>query len=578
MPDPVMPNPYSTAIQNDPEHKRLITGRTDDLARLLDAFAVNHSVALFGERRIGKTSLLFLLRDIVNGQVEHYRSSLIDDTLKHALDAMKAKLPPHCRAIYVALQEVSGSGQEALARTICTALQEEGLLHAPHAAGSSRAAQAVLSSPATTIPEVFHALQASPGNQRFVFLFDEMEGLQDLQEGRQIAGNLRSAIQTCPRICMVCAGAEGWYSQIKEKSSPLVNAVYPIYLTSPARFPIETHLVKGLLSAFLPPSYDSSEMVRTIMIWTESKPIYVQAACEAIVRKYGGGGQVPDDWAGVIEADVLEGQKRTLRDFYSGDNLDELTKSILALLANEPGLTAKRIAQKLGYSVKVTADKISDLVSLDKVSKQGAEYRIVGTLVETWGKQYRDVPAMKSPWPQWLKWAAVLVFLILALAVIPYTHPGLQTFSFPIPNGIVQVQLPSSVEPGETGQAIVSVQNTGSQPVGVTHIFLDSSGMDYQLNGTNELTFAGLAVGEKRSLEASYSTDPGIGFTPMIVTTQLLITREHTNLSTWETFSLTRRFFPLQQFWYIASGVFGGLALCLASLKSVLAFLKSKDE
>jgi len=576
--DPAMPNPYSTVIQSSPEHKRLITGRTDDLARLLDALALNHSVALFGERRIGKTSLLFLLRDIVNGQIEHYRSSLIDDSLKHALDALKAKVPPPCRAIYVTLQEVSGSGQEALSRVICTALQEEGLLYAPNAAGNLLAAQAVLPSPATTIPEVFHALQASSGNQRFMFLFDEMEGLQHLSESKQIAGNLRSAIQNCPRICMVCAGAEGWYSQIKEKSSPLVNAVYPIYLKAPARFPIETHLVKELLSAFLPPSYDSSEMVRTIMTWTEGKPIYVQAACEVIVSKYRGGSQVPDDWAGAVEAEVFEGQRRTLRDFYVGDNLDELTKSILALLANKPALTTKRIAQKLGYSVKVTADKISDLVSLDKVSNQGGEYRIVGTLIETWGKQHQDIPVMKSSWPQRLKWVAVLLFIVLALAVYPYTHPGLQAFSFSIPNAVVQVQLPSSVEPGETGVAIVSVQNTSSQPVAVTHIFLDSSRMDYQLNGTNELTFAGLAVGEKRSLEASYSTDPGIGFTPMTVTTRLLITREHTNLSTWETFSLTRRFFPLQQFWYIASGVFGGLALCLASLKSVLAFLKGKDE
>ncbi len=297
-----------------------------------------------------------------------------------------------------------------------------------------------------------------------------------------------------------------------------------------------------------------------------------------IVRKYRGGGQVPDDWEEAVEADVFDGQKEILRDFYAGNNLDTLTKSILALLANKPGLTTKQIAQRLGYSVKEIADKISDLVSLAKVSKQGAEYRIVGTLVEVWGKHYRDIPAMKSFWPQRLKWIAVLVLFISALGIYPYTHPGLQTFSFSIPNGVVQVQLPSSLEPGETGMAVVSVQNAGSQPIAATHIFLNSSDIDYQLNGTNELTFGTLAVGEKRSLEPKYSVDSGNSFTTTALTTRMLITREHTNLSTWHTFSITRRPFPLQQYWYIASGLFGGLGLCLAVLKSFLAFLKGKDE
>jgi len=377
---------------------------------------------------------------------------------------------------------------------------------------------------------------------------------------------------------MVFAGAEGWHKEFKEKSSPLVTAVYLDYLQAPSRFPIETHLVKELLGAFLPPSCDSSEMARTIMIWTESKAIYVQAACQVIVRKYRGGGQVPDDWEEAVEADVFDGQKEILRDFYAGNNLDTLTKSILALLANKPGLTTKQIAQRLGYSVKEIADKISDLVSLAKVSKQGAEYRIVGTLVEVWGKHYRDIPAMKSFWPQRLKWIAVLVLFISALGIYPYTHPGLQTFSFSIPNGVVQVQLPSSLEPGETGMAVVSVQNAGSQPIAATHIFLNSSDIDYQLNGTNELTFGTLAVGEKRSLEPKYSVDSGNSFTTTALTTRMLITREHTNLSTWHTFSITRRPFPLQQYWYIASGLFGGLGLCLAVLKSFLAFLKGKDE
>ncbi len=55
-----MPNPYTTSTIDSPEYKQLVTGRTDDIATLLDHIAQGHSIALFGERRIGKSSLLFL--------------------------------------------------------------------------------------------------------------------------------------------------------------------------------------------------------------------------------------------------------------------------------------------------------------------------------------------------------------------------------------------------------------------------------------------------------------------------------------------------------------------------------------
>src|SRR5713226_2420009 len=108
----MMPNPYTTSTVDSPEYKQLITGRTDDIATFLDHIAQGHSIALFGERRIGKTSLLFLIRDIIMGQVEHYRPNLIDLTLKSALDTLKAKVPPQSKAIHLNLLPVSKYEQE----------------------------------------------------------------------------------------------------------------------------------------------------------------------------------------------------------------------------------------------------------------------------------------------------------------------------------------------------------------------------------------------------------------------------------------------------------------------------------
>lgn len=552
-----MPNPYTTSTVDSPDYKQLITGRTDDIATFLDHIALGHSIALFGERRIGKTSLLFLLRDIIMGQVEHYRSNLVDLTLKSALDTLKAKVPPQTRAIHLNLLPVSKYEQETLARTIHSALCNQGLLPAPPSGATP-----------ATIPEVFQKLQAAPGSGRIVILFDEMECLQDFPDGEQIARNLRWAIESCPRICMVFAGAEGWHRQIKEKTSPLVHNVHTYYLKTPSRFPVETYLVRDLLGPSLPPQYESGEMIRTVMGWTQSKAFYVQAICETITERYGGRGQVPDDWQEAVKERVFESRGPVLRDFYAGHNLDALTKSILALLANRPGLTVKQVAERLGYPAKVIGEKMSDLVSLAKVSKQGTEeYCIVGTLIEAWGKQHLEMPSVKSPWPQRFRWAAALLLIALAVGVYFYTHPGLQTFVFPMPGGTVTIQMPASLEQGETGNALVSVQNTSSQTAAAIHIFLSSPGIDYQLGGTNQLTFDGLVAGEKRSVQPTYAV-VGTDATPSgVLTSQVLIRQDHTTTAISRTFPITRRVLSLQQFW-----------IPLSSLLAVLgAFINGKD-
>jgi len=562
-----MSNPYTTSTVDSPAYKQLITGRTDDVVTFLDHIAQGHSIALFGERRIGKSSLLFLIRDIITGQVEHYRTNLVDLTLKSALDTLKASVPSQSKAIHLNLQNVSKWEQEALARMIHTALCDQGLLPAQWSGGNQLLLPAAPSAIPATIPEVFQALQATPGNGRIVILFDEMESLQDFPDGEQIARNLRSTIESCPRICMVFAGAEGWYNRIKEKTSPLVHNVHTYYLKAPSRFPVETYLVKDLLSPSLPPLYESSNMIRTVMIWTQSKAFYVQAVCETIVERYGGRGQVPDNWQEEVKESVFESRGPVLRDFYAGHNLDALTKSILALLANSPGLTVKQIAQQLGYPAKVIGERVSDLVSLDKVSKQGAEYRIVGTLIEAWGKQNLEKPSVKSPWPQRIRWAAAIMLIALAVGVYIYTHPGLQTFVFLMPGGTVTIQMPASLEQGETGNAVVSVQNTSAQKAAAVHIFLSSPGIDYQLGGTNQLTFDGLAAGEKRTVQPTYTVG-GIDAPPSgTLTSQVLITQEHAAITVSRTFTLTRRVLPLRQVWIPVSSLLAALG----------AFINGKD-
>src|SRR5438105_4166519 len=105
---------YTIATNDSLEYKQLVCGRTDDIAKLLNNISQGQSIALFGERRIGKTSVLYLVRDIINGEIDNYRSNLIDLNLKLAIDSLKAKVP-HLKAVYLNLQSLSKSDPKVLA-------------------------------------------------------------------------------------------------------------------------------------------------------------------------------------------------------------------------------------------------------------------------------------------------------------------------------------------------------------------------------------------------------------------------------------------------------------------------------
>ncbi len=405
----MMTNPYTTSTTDSSAYKKMLCGRVDDLSKVVDYITLGKSIALFGEQRIGKTSLLFLLRDIISGQIHQYADNLIDVMLKNSIAELRAKLPTDCKVIYISLQSLSLSDATVFAKELFRALHNEGLLHTPPEKGNIISTQPASLPQETTITDVLRQLHESLGERRCVILFDEMEVLLTFANSRQIAWNFRSAIHSYPNICILFAGTEEWHNQIKDKTSPLANNVFPFFLKTPSHFPVETYLVKGPLEQSFPLSNDTADMAKKIMLWTESKSIYIQATCSSILEKYSTTGQISGNWKNEVEEKVFEDMRPILRNFYMGSNLDPLTKSIIALLANKPNLTVKRIARQLGYSIKVINDKMSDLVSLSKVSQQGKKYRLVGKLIETWGKRNLDMPSMKPLWPSRLKWVAGLI-------------------------------------------------------------------------------------------------------------------------------------------------------------------------
>ncbi len=562
---------YTISTVDSPEYKHLICGRTDDIAKLLDHISVGRSVALFGERRIGKTSLLYSVRDVINGEVDSYRSDLIDLELKHAVESLKTKTPHH-QAVYLDLLAMDKPEAGAFVKLLHKKLQATALQNA------------LPETQTLGLLERFERLNnALAKNKRLVVLIDEVEALLAAKGGSQLFRNLRSVIQSCPRICFVLAGAEDWHKQIKEKTSPLVNNVQTFYLKAAGRFPTERYLITNPLKHNLPPGQNISRVVHTIVKWTECKSWYVQAVCQAVVELGAEVKKLPDNWGAIVEKRVEDSVEATLTAFYVGDNLDDVSQKILAVLANKPSLTVKEIGNSLGYSEKIIWDKIGDLEALDKVRKQGSEYCIAGTFIEQWGQKTQDIPPLRNPWPQRAKWAGAIISLILAVWIYFYVHPPLQTFSFDFPGGVAMVRIPASLEQNETGTTIVSIQNTGQTQIFSTTVSLISSDIEYKKDGSNQAVFEVIGIGETKFWEStftSHSSASGNSFA-----SQILIANDAIGLSKTYPFDINKRVWPIKQFWGIISAILvaaGGfivkqdLGQLISSL--TLDLLKSRDK
>jgi|GEM_PF-6593693 len=464
---------FTTSTVDSPAYKRLICGRTDDVARILGEVVDGHSVALFGEHRIGKTSLLYLTRDIINQQIAAYQAELIDRSLDQAIDNLASKAST-CIAIYLNLHDLLELTRAAFSKLLHDKIQQHPSIRAW--------VQPQTFSEDCSFSETFKTIDLilSDRNQRLVVLMDEIEVLLDIPDGKQIFRNLRGIIQSYSSVSFVLAGAEYWHKQIKEKTSPIVNNVKTFYLKSPSRFAIENYLIKLPLSALLQRStVEVNRATQIVLEWSGCKPYYVQAACQVIVEFYQREPEFSAGWQAVVERELEESVRAVLNYFYDHDNRNAVSRQILVLLAHKPGLTVKEISANLGYSARKIWDLINDLEALDQVDKQGSEYALVGKLIENWGQKTKDI-ALINLWSQRLKLAGIGFFLLLIPSIYFYSNPPQKAWLCPFKAGNVTVKMPESLESSEQGTANFGVLNEGSDKISLLTLTLKSDDIAYQ--------------------------------------------------------------------------------------------------
>lgn len=536
---------YTTSTQDGPEYKSLICGRASDVTKLLENLSNGRSVALFGEKRIGKTSLLYLLRDIINGSIENYRANLLDLDLRQQIDSLRAKVPGQ-KAVYVDLHALDTVERKALIQLLWQELCNHGLVK--HSAKERK----------WTIPQIFEAVYgALPNGTSCVMLVDEVEVLLQVPESEQIFSNLRSVIQSYSTVRFILAGQELWYKEIKDKTSPLVRNVERFCVGAATQSALREYLVTKPLRERL--SLDSSalnEVSDVLLAWTECKPLYLQAACESLVETYeSANNQLPRNWESVCLEKTKVHVKPHLDDFYNSRSLSDLAKAILALLANRPGLSRDVIAKKIGYSVKKVADTLSDLEALSKVRQERGNYRIVGAIIEEWGRETQEVPRTSRPLPQFLKWGVVVALLFSAVCVYWYSNPRMEEFQVKFPaalSGLASIRMPTELEKDEIGDTTVSAHNTGQTKV-TMRVQLHSEDIEFRWEGSDRIAFDWINPDETKSVEVAFAARSPVSGTSFLWSAETQSDLE--NNPEKAAFKISERRIPIKKYWSLISAL-----------------------
>lgn len=253
------------------------TGRTQVLSELLGRINAGQSIALFGERQIGKTLLLWMLRDIVNGQVN--TSALIDQELKSRIPQL---LPPGhtLKAVFIDLLR-GGTTEASLLDYFLNELQEIGLSFASQPAGKGGKGGKGAAQRPTSINALFSQLSAMLGKSRsLLILMDEMEELKRKEGFNVLIGVFRSASSSYKNLKFVFTGSYMWQETLTQ-GQQLWNHLHPFYLRRIDERQAREYLINPLATHLgLPVLPD--DLADHIISWSGCKPLLLQQICSII--------------------------------------------------------------------------------------------------------------------------------------------------------------------------------------------------------------------------------------------------------------------------------------------------------
>jgi DNA-binding Lrp family transcriptional regulator len=591
-----MPQPF--APNNNTAAKFLFTGRSADLQAVFEYLLSGNSVALYGERRGGKTLTLEVAGLIINREIDKYEHELIDETLVNSLQGWKTDLTEF-KAIFISLQGTRKES-ELLAKLIAQASHLE-VLEIASLGGKHK--NPVPKTVATLLDLIQARLNESA--QKLVILMDEMEVLGEYskEEGSALAETFANSA-AYPNILYVHAGSYQWRERVYTPGSNFTH-LEAKYLNRIS----EDEIVDVLLK---PITVDDTK--HAIASLTGGKPLYAQYLGKAAFENHA----LTSD--ALMNNDAFTSMREQIeRNIFREPSLDEDSKRILAALAYHPGVTKKWLAENLKLNLTEVGNRVNKLSKFgtiksldakqnrlsrlaDAMSRQACKmigrshetsgremYVIVGKFIESYGKQICDDPTRSEYGvaPKRIsqrvfpiaRWVTMVIMICVGISLFLYTHPNTNRKRFQIAHGTVALNLPNSLEDDEEGGLSVSVTNTSDKALESLRLKFDSDSILYDKSGLSSIPFVKIEPGDTANEEIKYHVLPS----------RHDLLESHLSISSQNSFSfsINRRTMALRKYAILLTSAFTLLGLLIpgknwaSALKIAMELItsrKTKDK
>ncbi|CBN58671.1 MULTISPECIES: AAA family ATPase [Kamptonema] len=358
-------NPY---IIGDPVQTKLFVGREDIMRELKELWVVSHrlqSVVLYGHRRMGKTSILLNVGNILGAKV-------------------------HLAYINLLLVGQSNQGVGEVLIKISDAISLAVNLPSP-------ADEGFLKLPYITFERYLKQVVANLDGGLIIAL-DEFEKIEELIEAKKIdpdfMGFLRGLVQMSPKIAFALAGLHTLEEMTEDYFHPFFSSIIPIrvgFLSPGATRQILANPDDDFLLDYKPEAMD------TIYQLTQGQPYLVQLIGFLLVRRYN---------------DLVFEMGKTLDPVFTRDDVEAVIndpdffikgryyftgvwgqsaqgspgqQEILKILAPHPeGINLDRIIQAINMDETTLNEAIETLKRHDVIQETNAQYHIIVELFRRW--------------------------------------------------------------------------------------------------------------------------------------------------------------------------------------------------
>jgi len=385
-----MSSPYFVAVDPSSSKLRMFFGRRKEIRAITSHLWKGDSVLLIGERRMGKTFLLYMIGNPAEMGADFYENLL--DRQTGALLAELRRSTASYRWAFIdllGLTSASGFYFQVLAQL----------------AGEQTERLAALSpiAPRTFVNELTSLSDdLSRREQRAVVLVDESEKLLSLDESADIFACLKAAVQRCDAIDFLLAGDIKPHQTTPEFQN-LQGVLHPIHL-APLDFADAEALVRIPVKGSL--SFEDSALQRILEL-TGRKPCLVQILCDHLYEFVA---QENSDevyitladfdrlWESELRSKVFESFDGALRDFFDGLQGDE--RDIFCFLAHKPLATVDNIVEALGIEPACARKGIDRLHRSHRIEKVASGFRISARIVEEFGVRFVVPPVARLELPE----------------------------------------------------------------------------------------------------------------------------------------------------------------------------------